>query len=126
MKRITIALLAAGAALAANSARAHTNVSIGVDLGSPAYFPPPAVVYAPPAVVYGPGPVRGYWKDVTVKTWVPGRWVMSRDGWGRPVRACEPGYYAYRTDRVWVDARHDRGNHYGYENRGYGYENRGY
>src|SRR5262245_54153831 len=107
MKRIAIALLATAAALAANSARADTRVSFGVSYGAPAYCPPPAVTYAPPAVAYVPAPARGYWKDVTVKTWVPERWVMSRDRWGRSVRVCEPGHYAYRTDRVWVDTGRD-------------------
>jgi hypothetical protein len=40
-----------------------------------------------------------------VKTWVPERWVVSRDRWGRPVRHCEPGYFTYRTERVWVEGR---------------------
>jgi hypothetical protein len=131
MKRITFALLASVAALAASTAHADTRVSIGVNLGGPAYRPaPPAVVYAPPpTVVYAPAPVaRGYWKDVTVKTWVPERVVWSRDRWGRSVRVCEPGYFTYRTDRVWVDGRdHDgpRGHAYGYDNRGYDRDYRG-
>ena len=129
MKRIAIALLATAAALAANSARADTRVSIGVNYGSPAYGPPPAVTYAPPTVVYAPAPARGYWKEVTLKTWVPERWVMNRDRWGRSVRVCEPGHFDYRTDRVWVDSSRDHGRHYGnygYDNRGYSYDNRGY
>jgi hypothetical protein len=119
MKRIAIALLFSAAALAANSARADTRVSVGINMGAPVYRPAPVVVapapvYSSPSVAYAPA--RGYWKDVTVKTWVPERYVMSRDRWGRPVRVCEPGYYTYRTDRVWVDGRNDRG--YGYD-RGY-------
>ena len=134
MKRLTIALLATAAALAANSARADTRVSVGVNLGGPAYRPaPPAVVYAPappPTVVYAPAPVpaRGYWKDVTMKTWVPERWVSSRDRWGRPVRVCDPGYYTYTTNRVWVDGRHEhynRGYAYGYDNNRRDYDTRG-
>jgi hypothetical protein len=87
--------------------------------------PPPAYYSAPAPVVYAPA--RGYWKEVTVKSWVPERWVMSRDRWGRSVRVCEPGHYTYRTDRVWVDGRDhgrydrydrdnrfDHGNHYGW------------
>lgn len=111
MKRIAFALLATAATLAASTALADTRVSIGVNLGGPAYRPaPPTVVYAPPpTVVYAPAPSRGYWRDVTVKTWVPERWVHSRDRWGRPVRICEPGYFTYRTDRVWVDGRADHG-----------------
>lgn len=123
MKRIAIALLATTAALAASSARADTRVSIGVNVGAPVYrHPAPTVVVAPPPVVaYTPAPVivaapsRGYWKEVVVKTWVPERWVSSHDRWGRHVRVCEPGYYAYRTDRVWVDGRHDHGHHYGHD-----------
>jgi len=135
MKRIAIALVATAAALAATSARANTRVSIGVNVGTPVYREPaPAVVYAPapvyappPAVVYAPAPVaapRGYWKEIVVKTWVPERWVTSHDRWGRHVRFCEPGYYTYRTDRVWVEG-HDHGHHYG-RDRGYGYDGRGY
>src|SRR3954468_2774635 len=132
MKHLTFALLATAAALTVNSARADTRVSVGVNLGGPAYRPaPPAVVYAPappPAVVYAPAP-RGYWKDVTVKTWVPERWVSSRDRWGRPVRVCEPGYFTYRTDRVWVDTTprgrdyDNRGRDDSRGNYGYGYDN---
>lgn len=132
MKRIAIALLATAAALAASPARADTHVSFGINVGAPAYrparptivyTPPPAVVYAPPPVVVAPAP-RGYWKEVRVKTWVPERWVVRHDRRGRPERYCEPGYYTYRTDRVWVAGnnrydRHDRNDH-----RGYGYNDR--
>lgn len=132
MKRIAIALLATAAALAANSARAETRVHLGVNIGVPApsYRPAPTVVYAPapaPTVVYAPAPApRGYWKEVTVKTWVPERWVMSRDYRGRPVRVCEPGHYAFHTDRVWVDSRHDdrRDHDHGPRGHAYGYNNR--
>lgn len=134
MKSLTIAFLVTAAALAANSARADTRVSIGVNVGAPVYRPaPPAVVYAPaPEVVYAPpavvvAPPRGYWKEVQVKTWVPERWVVRQNRWGRSERYCEPGYFTYRTDRVWVDGRDDRRS--GYDNRsyGYGYNNhRGY
>src|SRR5262245_48096876 len=130
MKRIAIALLASAAALAAaTSARAHTSVSIGVNMGDPAYCPPsPQVVYAPaPAPVYAPpavvvAPQRGYWKDVQVRTWVPERWLVRYNRWGRAERYCEPGYYTYRTERVWVDTHNHRG--YGYDrgNYNYGYD----
>jgi len=117
MKRITIVLLATAATLAVASARADTRVSIGVNVGIPTYrSAPPAVVYAPPPPAVVVAPARGYWKDVTVRTWVPERWVASRDRWGRPVRYCEPGYYALRTERVWV-ATPDRGP----VSRGYAY-----
>ncbi len=121
MNRIALALLVSAAALAANSAGADTRVSIGINVGRPVHHPaPPVVVYAPPpAVVYAPAPSRGYWKDVAVKSWVPERWVASHDRWGRHVRVCEPGYYTYRTERVWVDGRSDhapRGYAYGHNN----------
>ena len=113
MKPSTLALLAAAAALAATSLSADTRISLGVNFGGPAYRPaPPVVVYAPPAAVmvapppmvtYAPAP--GYWDEVVVKTWVPERWVFARDRWGRSGRVCEPGYYTFRTDRVWVDGR---------------------
>jgi hypothetical protein len=129
MKRIAIALLATAAVLAANSARADTRVSIGVNVGGPAYRPvPPAVVYAPtPSVVYAPphavvvAPSHGYWKDVQVKTWVPERWVVRTIRWGRSERFCEPGYYTYTTNRVWVDGRSDHRHGYSY---GYGHNHR--
>jgi hypothetical protein len=128
MKRIAIALLASAAALAANTDRADTRVSIGVNVGTPVYRAPVAAVVVAPVPRYAPAPVvvaapsRGYWKEVSVKTWVPERVSFSRDRWGRSVRVVEPGYYTYRTDRVWVDGRHDNGNHYG-RDRGYSYDN---
>src|SRR4030095_3373637 len=112
-----------------SSARADTRVSFGINFGGPAYIPaPPAVMYAPaPAVVYAPrppvvvAPPRGYWKEVQVKTWVPERWIVRTNRWGRSERYCEPGYFTYHTDRVWVDGRSDygRGYAYGYNNRGF-------
>jgi len=144
MNRITLALLFGAAALAASSARADTRVRIGVNVGSPDYYPPapvvvaarpPTVVYAPaPSVAYAPPPTvvvappPGYWKEVQVKTWVPERWLVRSNRWGRTERYCEPGYFTYRTERVWVDSRSDHGRGYGYgqdhsryDNRGYGY-----
>ena len=130
MKRILLALFVSAAALAANSARADTRVSVGINLGGPAYHPAPPVVYAPaPAVVYAPPPAvvvsspRGYWRDVQVRTWVPERWVVRTNRWGRAERYCEPGYYAYRTERVWVDGRSDHGRGHAY---GYGHDRRDY
>ena len=121
--KIVLASFAAalsGLAGFANSAHAGTDFRINLNLGVPR---PPVVVvanhhegsgygygYATPA----PAP-RGYWKDVVVKVWVPERWVVSYDRRGREIRRCEPGYYTYRNDRVWVDYGHD---HNGY---GYGY-----
>ncbi len=140
MKRIAIALLVTAAGLAATSARADTQVRIGINVGAPAYrSAPPAVVYAPPpAVVYAPAPVvvapRGYWKAVQVRTWIPERWIVRHNRWGRAERYCEPGYFTYTTQRVWVDGRHDhhRNTHsYGHDHgrdrdhgRGYSYSHR--
>lgn len=122
MKHIALAFLAT-AALAAGSARAETHFRFGVNVGAPVYRTPapvivaPPVAYAPPpAVVVAPAP-RGYWKEMQVKTWVPERWVVRHNRWGRPERYCEPGYYTYTTQRVWVDARDDRRP----DHRGYGY-----
>jgi hypothetical protein len=143
MKTIAIAVVVSAAALAASSARADTRVRIGVNIGSPEYYPPasvvvaapaPAVVYAPaPQVVYAPAPTvvvapRGYWQEVQVKTWVPERWVVRTSRWGRAERYCEPGYYTYRTDRVWVENHpvHGRGNAYAYGRDHRGYDHRGY
>ena len=55
--------------------------------------------YCPPVVEHRP---RGYWQDVTVKTWVPGQRIETHDQWGRHVCVEQPGYFAYRTERVWV------------------------
>ncbi len=110
MKLTTIALLTAATALAAAPLRAETHFSIGFHFGVPAYVParpvfvapPPLIVRAaPPTIVYAPAP--GYWKDVVVRTWIPERWLLTRDRFGRTVRICEPGYTACRTERVWVD-----------------------
>ena len=139
MKRLAIALVVSAAALAASSARADSRVRIGVSIGSPVYHhpapvivsaPPPTVVYAPPpAVMYAPPPAvvvtapRGYWKEVQVKTWVPERWVVRTNRWGRAERYCEPGYFTYRTDRVWVESRADysHGYSYGHDHHRHGY-----
>lgn len=133
MKRFALALLVAAAAIAASSARADTRVRIGVNIGGhhrpapPAVVvaPPPAVVHvAPPAVVYAPPPAvvhvapRGYWKEVHVKTWVPERWSVRHNRWGHAERHCEPGYYTYTTQRVWVDGSHGHHEHPG---RGHAY-----
>lgn len=52
---------------------------------------------------------RGYWKEIRVKIWVPGRWVIEHSRHGRDYRRYVEGYYTYRTDRVWVSYdRRDR------------------
>jgi hypothetical protein len=123
MKRIAIALLVTAAGLAATSARADTKVRIGVNVGTPVYGPapvvvahPPVMAYAPPAVVVAPAP-RGYWKEVQVRTWVPERWVVQHNRWGRPERYCEPGYFTYTTQRMWVETRDDHRHDYRHDSR---------
>ena len=59
----------------------------------------------------------GYWREVRVRTWVPGCWVVERSHHGRSFRRYVEGYYTVRTDRVWVASdRHDR-----HDDRGRGY-----
>ncbi len=122
--KLALATLAAlgGLAFTASTAAARPDLHVSVRFGSPppvVMCPPPAPVvrYAPaapfeyrgvhaPVVVVGRNHHHysaGYWKDVVVKTWVPGRWVTSHDRRGRMVRVLEPGYFTYRTDRVWVN-----------------------
>lgn len=51
----------------------------------------------------------GFWKDVSVRVWVPGYWVEERRHHGRAYRSYVGGYYEFRHDRVWVDYdRHER------------------
>jgi len=45
---------------------------------------------------------RGYWREVSVRVWVPGCWVVERDRWDRHCRRYVEGHYEYRRDRVWV------------------------
>ncbi|MEO6246276.1 MAG: hypothetical protein ABIQ12_12655 [Opitutaceae bacterium] len=124
MKTLALALLVSAAALATSAARADTRFSFGVNIALPSYrTAPPVVAYAPPpTIVYAPVAPRGYWKDVTVKTWVPERVVFVRNRWGRTERVCEPGYFTYQADRVWIEADtyapHNRG-HASDHNRDY-------
>lgn len=74
-------------------------------------------------VVAGHGPRYhddGYWKNVEVRTWVPGYWVTERRH-GRTHRYYVEGHYEVRTERVWVAYdRHHRPDHrysYGYGRR---------
>lgn len=118
MKTLAVALLTVLAGAATTAARAdhsRVNVDFGITFGS-SYSAPVCVEPAPVAVVpvhrrhYVPA--RGYWDTITVKSWVPGRWVVGRDRWGHRHRFFEKGHYVYRTERVWVDGR--RGPAYGY------------
>jgi hypothetical protein len=65
---------------------------------------------------------RGYWKTVSVKVWVPGRWIIERSRYGRDYRRYVDGHYTFRTDRVWVSYdRHDRRDHHDrYDRHDYG------
>ena len=108
MKHIALALLVSAAAVATSSARADTRFSVGINVGTPSYrVPPPVVVYAPVAP-------RGYWKEIVVKTWVPERIVVRHNYRGHHERVCEPGYFTYRTDRVWIETDHRASRGYGY------------
>jgi hypothetical protein len=106
MKPITCALAVILAGLGTVTARADNRISLGVAVnvgpfGSPHYAP--SVPAYCPAPAHPPVSARGYWDDITVKSWVPDRWVIGHDRWGRPVRVLERGYFTYRTERVWVE-----------------------
>ena len=68
--------------------------------------------YGPRRVVVVPGPrhvpAAGYWRETLVKTWVPGRWIMSHDYRGRPVNTFIAGHYDTRVERTWVPTGHHR------------------
>lgn len=104
--KIAFASLALLTAFAGTAATLHagTDVHISIGLGNVRRPLPPPVV-----VVERPAPPRGYWKIVTVKEWVPGRWVTTHDRHGRAYRVFEAGHYSYRDERVWVsNDRNDR------------------
>ena len=65
---------------------------------------------------------RGYWKEVSVRVWIPGCHVEERGRHGRIYRRYIPGHYECRTDRVWVSYdRRDRDRHDREVGYGYGY-----
>ncbi|MBI5381527.1 MAG: hypothetical protein HZA31_06465 [Opitutae bacterium] len=115
MKTLTTLLVASTLALAPKPAIAGNDglaalggfvggVIVGSTLNhhpAPVCQPGPRVIIAPPAPVH----CNGYWKDVTVRTWVPGYWTM-RIHHGRQIRFYVDGHYELRTDRIWVDTRH--------------------
>lgn len=101
LKKIAVALIAAGGLIAAVPAHAGGNfsLSIGVPVATygynappPAYYGPPPVVYGPPPVVYG-APLRGYVQPrhyaprphyAPPVVYVPARpYYDSRVGWRR-------------------------------------------
>lgn len=55
---------------------------------------------------------HGYWKWITVKTWVPGYYERSCDRYGRPRKVWISGYYDYHKRKVWVDSPRSRHGHY--------------
>jgi hypothetical protein len=110
-------LFALGFGGLAASASARTDVDVDINIGVP---PPPAIIIGGrdhdryEHRHYGRGRdrdygrhhgPRGYWKEVRVKTYVPGRWVITCDRYGREIRVRERGHYEYRTERVWVEGR---------------------
>ncbi|MEY4938393.1 MAG: hypothetical protein RIQ93_128 [Verrucomicrobiota bacterium] len=115
MKPLNFAFACIVAGLGIVSVRAESRVSFGVEINrGPSYAHPhyaPAPGYYP-APARSHAPVRGHWEDVTVKNWVPERWIMSRDRWGRTIRVLEPRYFTCRTERVWVE--NNRAGVYGY------------
>jgi hypothetical protein len=117
---IASASLALFTAFAGSAATLHAGTDVHLHIG----FGPVITRPAPPVVVVErPAPPRGYWKTVTVKEWVPGRWVVTRTVRGREIRTFEPGHYAYRDDRVWVS--YDRGHDdYGRDGRGWDRDDR--
>jgi hypothetical protein len=115
---VSLALFTAFAGSAA-TLHAGTDVHVHIGLGPVITRPlPPPVV-----VVERPAPPRGYWKTVTVKEWVPGRWVITRSSRGREIRSFEPGYYSYREERVWVNFDRDH-NDRGHDGRGWDRDDR--
>lgn len=132
-----------GFAVLANTACAGPDIHLSIGFGGrpgPVIVAPhcdvPAPVVIVPARGYGQGngygqgygyghsePVyrdacpppapRGYWTDVSVRVWVPAERVVTCDHHGRTIYAVRPGYFTYRTDRVWV-AEGGRGGYGGY------------
>lgn len=115
MKLLTVTVLTAAATLVASPLRAETRLSLNVHFGLPFAHaparpifvaPPPLVIRAtPPPVVCVPAP--GHWREVVVRTWIPERWVLAQDRFGRTVRRFEPGHTVCRTERVWINPRAD-------------------
>jgi len=64
--------------------------------------------YAPtaPSVVVNDRCNDGYWREVTVRVYVPGCWMEERSRRGDCYRRYIDSHYEYRRDRVWVS--HDR------------------
>ncbi|MDI1319030.1 MAG: hypothetical protein PSW75_02400 [bacterium] len=75
-----------------------------------------------PVVVVNDRCDDGYWREVSFRVWVDGRWVVDGcDHRGREIRRYIGGHYEIRTNREWVSyerheryGRHDREVSYGY------------
>lgn len=104
--------------LAGSALFAAPRISVGIGVGTPAYYPPAAVVAQPPS----PGP--GYvWVD---GYWAPnGAWVAGY--WAPPAYYAAPGYPVIRHDGdrdrfVRGDRDHERDQHHdGGRDRGEGF-----
>jgi hypothetical protein len=105
-KLLALALLAGGSLFAA------PHVSVGIGIGVPGYYAPPAVAYAPAPVVVRPpypGPdynwVNGYWSS---GVWIGGYWAPPYRGRYVAPRYYGPGYYSpryYGARRDWDRGR---------------------
>lgn len=111
MKTTSLAVLSLLAGLFASGARAESRVYANIDIHSGAGAVSPVIPSPYYAHGYARVPAprydapRGYWREVTVRNWVPDRWVVTPTRRGHPVRVFEPGHYIYSTDRVWVENR---------------------
>jgi hypothetical protein len=53
----------------------------------------------------------GYWREASVRVWVPGCWIVERDYRGCDRRRYSEGHYESRNNRTWVAyERHGRYN----------------
>jgi hypothetical protein len=121
MKATALAFMSLLAGLVVSTSRAETGAYASVDVQSGPVVAAPVGVPMMPLPRYAPGyatvpPVRyeaprGYWRDVTVRSWVPDRWIVTPGRHGRTVRVFEPGHFVCSTDRVWVESR--RGDDFG-------------
>ncbi|MEO6918634.1 MAG: hypothetical protein ABI171_06445 [Collimonas sp.] len=96
--RVTLLGLLAATGMLFSAAPAFAGVNWSVNVGVPAYYPPPPVYYAPPPVYYAPPPV--YVRPPVV--------VYGAPGYYPPAYYGRPGYYW--RGRGWHDHyRHDHG-----------------
>ncbi|PFH08560.1 hypothetical protein BCF11_0923 [Collimonas sp. PA-H2] len=98
--RVTLLGLFAAAGLMFSAAPAFAGVNWSVNVGVPAYYPPPPVYLAPPPVYYAPPPPVYVRPAPVVVYGAPGYYPPGYYGYGRP---------AYWRGRGWHDHWHDRG-----------------